>query len=229
MSSAESDFLSSLEVWLQARFEEVHTSMPGQIQSYDPKTRLATVKPMVKFRSLHGDVLDIPPIDSVPVVWPGAKSFTAMGALESGDGGTLIFSESSLGNWLRGTTVADAEDETRFCLHDAIFVPGLWQSAKVPGHTLRTAKWGICDKDVVLGGADGKAVVKNETTDLRAELDKMWSAVNALANSVKVLAPLTGASPGTPCVPDAAQADIITALQSGTWTAAKTTLGKLLQ
>ena len=86
------DMLESLELWLQSRMEDVHTMLPGTVQSYDPDTRTAVVKPSVKLRTMHGDILDIPPIASVPVVWPGSNDFTAMSKdLSKGSGVTLLF------------------------------------------------------------------------------------------------------------------------------------------
>jgi hypothetical protein len=66
--------------------------VPGRIQSYDKDTRMATVKPSVRQRTLHGELLDIPPIAWVPVVWPSSGAFSLVGDLAAGDGVMLIFS-----------------------------------------------------------------------------------------------------------------------------------------
>lgn len=172
--SAEDDIMQSMEVWLQSRLEDVHTMLPGRVQSYNPETRLATVKPAVKFRSLHGDILDIPPIDSVPVLWPGSSDFSVHGTLEAGSGVMLVFSESGIGGWLRSTIDSDADDETRFSLHDAVAVPGLWPVRMVPEHAFRTAQWGMASKDLEIGGTeDGKASIANNSATLREILEAL--------------------------------------------------------
>lgn len=176
--SAEDDFVQSLETFFQARMEDVHTMLPGRIVSYDEDTRLATVKPSVSMRSLHGDILDIPPIDSVPVVWPGSSDFSVRGQLRNGDGVVLYFSESGLGGWLRGSEDAESDDETRFSLHDAIAVPGLNAISRIPLHSFRTAKWGMASKGLEIGGTeDDKASIANDTTDLRAILEGLTSVL----------------------------------------------------
>lgn len=169
------DMLESMELWLQSRMEDVHTMLPGTVQSYDPDTRTAVVKPSVKLRTMHGDILDIPPIASVPVVWPGSSDFTAMSKdLPKGSGVTLLFSEASLGNWQRGSQDAAADDESRHSLQDAIAVPGLWSMRRVPGHELSVADWGMCSSSLEIGGTkSGLASIKNQTTDLREVLEAL--------------------------------------------------------
>lgn len=182
------DMLESLEVWLQSRLEDVHTMLPGTVQSYNEKTRTAVVKPSVSLRSMHGDTLDIPPIASVPVVWPGSSSFTTMSKdLPKGSGVTLLFSEASLGNWQRGSQDADAEDETRHCLQDAIAVPGLWSMRRIPSHKFLSADWGMCSDRLEIGGTNGGlASIKNQVTDLKSEIEKNWDAMLALHQAIQV-------------------------------------------
>lgn len=183
----EDNLVDTLDVWLQARLEEMHTTMPGLVQSYDPKTRLATVVPAVRLRSLHGELLEIKPIPSVPVVWPGSNRFSVIpAALVPGDGVLLHFSEASIGNWLQGAGVADAEDETRFSLHDCIAVPGLWQTAGAPKtQQLGTADFGLVGSlGEVLGGKGGKVDIHNQVTTLRARLEAILDVVQAMNTAI---------------------------------------------
>jgi len=142
------DPVDAMETWLRARLEDVHVALPGAVTTYSKETRLATVKPSVRLRSLHGDKLAIPPIQGVPVIWPGSQDFTVQSTLKRGDRVLLVFSESSIGNWIRGAGDVDAEDETRFSLQDAVAIPGLWPSAGVPRHPLDTAAGGMCSESL---------------------------------------------------------------------------------
>ena len=213
------DLVATFDLWLQARMEQVHTMLPGIVQTYDPATRTATVKPMVKHRSLHGDVLAIPPVASVPVVWPSTSTFSLFGRLQQGDGVMLVVSESSLGNWQRGTEEADAEDETRFSLQDMVAVPGLWQTSKVPAHDLRTAEWGMASEGVVLGAQGAKVVMENEATSLREEVARIYDRIAALnsymATQATALAaastgPLSALQPGFSAIATAANLENVT-------------------
>lgn len=180
------DPLECFELWLQARLEEVHTTLPGIVQSYDAKTRTATVKPRIKLRSFHGDILDIPPIPSVPVVWPSTSGFSVFGKLKAGDGVILHVFEASAGNWQRGTSDAEAEDETRFSLQDMVAIPGLWQMAKVPKHDRRKADWAMASEKLSIGGTEaGLAVMQNGESDLRKELERIMDEVKALREDLR--------------------------------------------
>lgn len=221
------DFLEALETFHQSRMEDVHTMLPGRVQSYDEKTRLACIKPSVNLRSMHGEDLEIPPIASVPVVWPSCADFTVSGILKAGDPVMLVFSESSIGNWMRGSADSDADDETRFSLQDAVAIPGLFQTSRVPKHDNRTAKWAMSSEKLTIGGTEaGLAVVENETTTLRAEIEKIWTAIDFLASKVVLLAPIT-TTPGNPCGPDPVNGALITAQQI-VWVSDKAALGGIL-
>ena len=192
------DPLDALEVWLQARLEDVHVSLPGTVTTYSKETRRATVKPSVRLRSLHGDKLDIPPIQGVPVVWPGSQEFTTSGTLKRGDRVLLVFSEASIGNWLQGSTDADAEDETRFSLQDAIAIPGLWPKGAIPKHPMSTAAWGMASENLEIGGTKaGKAVVKNGTASLGDVIEGIRNQLDTLNTLTKAIA----GSAGVPTVP----------------------------
>lgn len=178
--SAEQDMLEAFEVWMQSRLEQVHTMLPGRIQTYDKATRIAVVKPSVMPRTLHGEVLDIPPIAGIPVIWPSSSAFSLVGELEAGDGVMLVFSESSIGSWLKGATTTAAEDETRFSLQDAVAVAGLWSRGTLPSnHLLKTAAWGLASQALTIGGTEeGLAVIQNEFTDLRTEMTRALDDLN---------------------------------------------------
>lgn len=212
------DPLDALEVWLQARLEDVHVSLPGTVTTYSKETRRATVKPSVRLRSLHGDKLDIPPIQGVPVIWPGSQDFTVQSALKRGDRVLLVFSESSIGNWIRGTGDVDAEDETRFSLQDAIAIPGLWPTGSVPKHPMSTAAWGMASENLEIGGTKaGKAVVKNGTASL-------GDVIEGIRNQLDTLNTLTKAIAGSAGVPTAPFDAITLALQD-----TKAKIGGLLE
>lgn len=187
------DYLDAMEMWLRARLEDVHVALPGTVTTYDKTTRLATVKPSVRLRSLHGDKLDIPPIQSVPVVWPGSQEFSILGTLKRGDRVLLVFSEASIGNWIRGKGDVDAEDETRFSLQDAVAIPGLWPTGAVPKHPMDTAAWGMASDSLEIGGTkSGKAVIKNSAASLGDVVEELRNQLDTLNTLTKAVASAAG-------------------------------------
>lgn len=105
----------------------VHVSIPGKIESYNPATKEASVKPLIKRKFATGEVLSYPVISGVPVQIPGGKRACLSYPLEVGDAGIILFSERSLEEYLNGFVVeADQGDPRRFSLNDGIFIPGVF-------------------------------------------------------------------------------------------------------
>lgn len=201
--SGEATFQKVLNGWLTRQLEGIHTAFPASIDSYDPKTRIAKVIPGIKFRSNNGAILELKPIDSVPVMFPGGSSWEIVAPLEKGDTGLVICTESSLGNWLAGNGSQVApEDSTRFSLHDAIFIPGLHPKSKVPashdGLWLRykQASLNVKESEVEI---TGKLVVKGaiEATEEVSALTLTPATTVKLSTHIHG----TGVGPSTPPQP----------------------------
>ena len=128
------DIVTAVDRLFRARLEGMHTLIPAKIDSYDPDSRKATVVPLVRMRMESGPLITIPPLDNVPVIFPGSQAFSFVYPLAQGDTGALFFAESGIGNWLDSIPgkVVDPEDCSRFSLTDGIFLPGLWPWSGVP-------------------------------------------------------------------------------------------------
>ena len=104
----------------------IHTVLPGQIESYDRAKHKAKVKPLIKKVLVNGVILQIPPIVSVPVVWPRTQNGSISFPLSSGDGVIILFSERALDNYLILGGDQQPQDPRKFDLTDAIAIPGLF-------------------------------------------------------------------------------------------------------
>jgi len=129
-------FVDIMDAWLDARFRNIHTMIPGKIESYSGHTeRKAKVKPLVRLRAVNGEELDIPPIDNVPVIFPSSGTFSLLYPLKKGDGCLILFSEVGIGAYLKGKVEVTADSLSKFALTDAICIPGLWSFRNVPNST----------------------------------------------------------------------------------------------
>ena len=107
-------------------FTRVHTSMPGVVTEYNPKTRRATVQPSLKRRAGNKEFITFPLLIDVPVMFPGTKKYTIHFPLEEGDEVDIRFSERALEEWkAAGQDGIEDPDPRRFSLSDAYCVPGL--------------------------------------------------------------------------------------------------------
>jgi len=120
--------------WFQSKLVQMHTCIPGYIvQYYGHSERKAKVQPAIKLRTIRNKVVNLEPIDDVPVLFPGSSDFNITYPLKKGDGVLLMFSEASIGEFLtsRGNVVT-ADNPNRFTLTDCMAIPGLWSFSNVP-------------------------------------------------------------------------------------------------
>ena len=130
----QTDFGDVLHEWLDMQKEAIHTMLPAVVESYDRPTRKAKVLPAIKLLCGTGANVPYKPIEGVQVQFPSGANWGIDCELAEGDTGMLVFSEASTGNWLDGdgSGQSDAEDATRFSMHDCFFVPGIFPWGKIP-------------------------------------------------------------------------------------------------
>jgi hypothetical protein len=116
---------------------ELHTCLPGRIESYDESTGLAQVKPLL-MRKLVGKAqpVEMQVISGVPVWQPRSGNAFVKLPIAAGTLCMLIFAERSLDRWLSsdgGPT--DPGMPMKHHINDAIAVPGLYpKSSPVPAN-----------------------------------------------------------------------------------------------
>jgi hypothetical protein len=107
----------------------MHTSLPGIVKSYDVGTQTAQVQLAVQ---LDGE--SVPPLDDVPVAWPGGAAGFFHAPLSSGDTVLVVFAEEDFGSWWDSGSVSPPAVLARHGLH-AIAIPGLRRAATPLGVT----------------------------------------------------------------------------------------------
>lgn len=124
MSGATPTLEQVIRMAIEARLLDVHVSMPGIIESYDPGTQTATIQPSLKRKYEDGVVVALPLINKVPVVFPRGDGWQITGPLKKGNPVTIVFSERSLEVWKKKGGVVDPADPRKFHISDAIAIPG---------------------------------------------------------------------------------------------------------
>jgi hypothetical protein len=110
----------------------VHTCMPGKIESFDKATGLAKVKPLLMRKYVKETAAkELPVISGVPVLFPRLGTAVLRFPVTAGDYVSLFFAERSLDKWLAKGGMVDPEDPARFALNDAIAVLGLYPKTEV--------------------------------------------------------------------------------------------------
>lgn len=116
----------ALQLAVESVVNQVHTSLPGRIERYDHTRQEADIKPLLKRRYKDGQVVDMPIIPSVPIVWPRTSKACFSMPLEVGDGVLIVFIERSIDKWLNEGGNVTPDDFRKFDLSDAVAIPGLF-------------------------------------------------------------------------------------------------------
>lgn len=163
---------------IEQRLCDVHTCLPAKIISFDGKK--ASVQPQLQRKYSDGEIVTLPVISNVPVMWPQTLNAIVILPLKAGDTGTVFFSERSLDKWLVAGGVVNPDDTRKFHLSDAIFYPGVKPfDASSDYDPLRIV---IKNKDARLTvKEDGKFKIENtkDSEELLTIIDDFLSAVLA--------------------------------------------------
>lgn len=122
------ELVESISKMVDSKINEIHTTFPGKIVSYDAKTGLATVLPAMKFKMKDGSTVAYPQITGVPVVFPqgNGQQATIAYPVKAGDGCLIFVAEHSIEYWLYGQ---ETDTDLSFDLTDAFCIPGLFKTA----------------------------------------------------------------------------------------------------
>jgi hypothetical protein len=162
---------------LDSRFADVHTCMPGRVESYDDVKQTASVAPMLKRvdTDTAGDqaVSEYPVLANVPIVWPRFGGFYIQGPVLVGDFVTLLFAESAIDAFRARGTLTHPGDLRRHSLTGAIAIPGMYPTARALPATAG---------DLIIGKEDGTEIRIKANGDIH--LGASVSSLVALADLV---------------------------------------------
>lgn len=127
-----STLASNIKQGVETRLKDLHTSIPGIIESFDAEKQLATVQPAIKrmfiTREGNTEILtpsDLPILINVPVIFPRGGGFSLTFPVKKGDECLLTFCERSIDNW-HNTGKIEVPGAKRFhSLSDAACFVGL--------------------------------------------------------------------------------------------------------
>jgi hypothetical protein len=136
------ELVDVLEAAIESRMLDVHTSIPGVVQSYDSATQTAVIELQIR-RAIEGNedddeegeifYEDLPVLLNVPVVFPRTKKFMITFPIEPEDTGDVIVSEVPIGQWRAVDGTANPDSLGRLDLSGAKFYPGLSKDADAIG------------------------------------------------------------------------------------------------
>lgn len=110
--------------------DNVRTSVPGHVLSFDPANQLAEVQIGLMIEDRLGNAEPRRPIVRVPVQFWGGTGGTLECRIAAGVEGSIMFSQECIDSWVDQGGVAAKSEPRRFSINDAYFLPGV---RSVPG------------------------------------------------------------------------------------------------
>ena len=150
--------------WIKKGAEDVHVSMIGKVESYDPSTNRASITPVGSLTAPDWQEIPYPTIHNVPLQFPcgnGGESGCTF-PIKSGDTCIIIFADHQIENFLSGEK---SDDMRNHSMNDAYAIPTLFSDA-VP--TLKSNPDDVCFFNggslCVLNGSQFKITLADGTT-----------------------------------------------------------------
>lgn len=107
---------------------DMHTAMPGIIQSFDPMRMTCSVQPAIRGAivapSGRAEAVDLPLLVDCPVVFPGGGGYILTYPLKAGDECLVVFSERCIDAWWQSGGVQAAAEYRLQDLSDGFVIPG---------------------------------------------------------------------------------------------------------
>ena len=129
---------------IDAALKNLHTSLPGVVQSYDAATQTVSVQPAIKRVFSEKGATHLPVCVDVPVCFPGGGDFYLTFPVKAGDDCILVFSERCIDFWHANGGVQLPAEYRLHDLSDAFAIVGVnsqprkLASVQTDGAELRT-------------------------------------------------------------------------------------------
>lgn len=179
-----------LERHRDATQEELHTQLPGRIESFDAANQVADVTPMLTRRipRRDGSFLSerMPTLRAVPVVFPGAGGWFMRFPLVAGDTVMLVMLERDAARWRVTGELSDPIDIRHHHLAHAVAIPGLRsRPGKLPAPTGTALEFGHVGGSTIRINDDGSIQAGGPgATSFVSLADKIDAVVNAITGAV---------------------------------------------
>ena len=96
----------------------LHCALPGTVESFDPETQTAVVRPLLKRKT------ELPLLRDVPVFFPGSRNSAVTWPVSAGDGCLVVFADTDMDRWFETGGAGEAASARKHDLSDAFAFVG---------------------------------------------------------------------------------------------------------
>lgn len=168
---------------IQGEIRKARVMLPAQVIAVNSPQNV-NVQPLYKIRYIDGQVIDMPPIQQVPVSMIAGSDYSIKLPIAVEDIGYLIFCDRDLDSFLAGTgQIAEPASSRIHNLSDALFVPGMLPASM----QLKDATTDLVitnGKGVFKVQKAGKFIGTNGTNEMMDLLVKITNQLEILADTL---------------------------------------------
>lgn len=136
---------------------DLHTALPGIIQSFDPQRMTCEVAPAIRGAIIETNgqarSVDLPLLVDCPVVFPGGGGYALTFPLKPGDDCLVVFAERCIDAWWQSGGIQNAAEYRLHDLSDGFVIPGVRSQPQV-------VRGGVSTTATELRTDDGRALVR---------------------------------------------------------------------
>lgn len=118
------ELIDILTKYQDETFAELNTIIPALVVDYDSSTYTITAKPAIKKKYLDGEVLSMPDIFKVPVIYPKTNLGHITFPLKPGDSVLLLVCQRDTDTFVLDNKEVEPPTNRKFELQDAVALPG---------------------------------------------------------------------------------------------------------
>jgi|AntRauTorcE11897_2_1112592.scaffolds.fasta_scaffold29579_2 phage baseplate assembly protein gpV len=141
--SAIATLAANIRQGIANRLKDLHTSMPGIIESFDPATQTASIQPTIKRVFITRDGItetltpsNLPLLINVPIQFPRGGGFSLTFPVTKGDECLIMFAERAIDTWHKFGGIREPNAKRFHSLSDATAIVGLSSLPnKVPSYS----------------------------------------------------------------------------------------------
>lgn len=142
---------------------DLHTAMPGIIQSFDAARMTCTIQPAIRGAIIapsgRAEAADLPLLVDCPVVFPGGGGYILTYPLKAGDEALIVIAERCIDAWWQSGGVQAAAEYRLQDLSDGFVIPG-------PRSQPHVVTGGVGSSGAELRTDDGAVVLRLKGTSI---------------------------------------------------------------
>ncbi len=183
---------ANIKQGVESRLKDLHTAMPGIIESFDTEKQTVSVQPAIRriFKTTESETefltpTDIPILINVPIHYPRGGGFSMTFPIKKGDECLLVFCERSIDNWHKNSGIVTPTDKRFHSLSDAIAFVGV-SSLKnsVPNYSAENIEIKKDDGDAIVRIKPDGAIELESSTGVKVIGDFEVTGATTLSGTV---------------------------------------------